>query len=232
MKKSILISAAFLWSFISAAISPTSFTFQFYDANGQPDTNYTTMQGWPPASGGVTVVSNVIVWAGGNQIITNQFQGTNTLGTNSAMPNTYKVFCPATGLGFFATIPQTTNQLPLATYATGLPVTYQSSSLFFYITNALGGNPTLASYSSVVSALGFVPATNAAALSYSQLPFTPPTNSFSGLAFALGFNPATNNPATNTSVFLTSVSAITNASGVATNVLLTFGTNILNYQHQ
>jgi hypothetical protein len=116
------------------------------------------------------------------------------------MPNTYKVFCPATGLGFFATIPQTTNTLPLANYATGLPVTYPSSSLYYYITNALGGSPSLANYSSVVTALGFVPATN--------------------------------NPATNTSVFLTSVSVVTNASGVATNVLLTFGTNTLNYQHQ
>jgi hypothetical protein len=232
MKKFILISALFMVSFICAAISPTLFTFQFYDANGQPDTNYTTMQGWPPTSGGVTVVSNVIVWAGGNQIITNQFQGTNTLGTNSVMPNTYKVFCPATGLGFFATIPQTTNMLPLANYTTGLPVTYPSSSLFYYITNALGGNPALATYSSVVTALGFTPATNGAALSYSLLPFTPPTNTYAGLAVALGFAPATNNPASATNVFLTSVSVVTNESGVATNIVTTSGTNILNYQHQ
>ena len=44
MKKITLISAAFMVSFLCAAISPTSFTFQFYDASGQPDTNYTTMQ--------------------------------------------------------------------------------------------------------------------------------------------------------------------------------------------
>jgi hypothetical protein len=140
--------------------NPTSFTFQFRNADGSYNTNYTTMQGWPPASGGVTVVSNVIVWAGGNQIITNQFQGTNILGTNSAMPNTYKVFCPATGLGFFATIPQTTNLLPLATYATGLPVTYPSSSFYFYVTNALGFQPAPATFAGVTNALGYFPATN------------------------------------------------------------------------
>ena len=116
------------------------------------------MQGWPPASGGVTVVSNIIVWAGGNQIITNLFSGTNTLGTNSAMPNTYKVFCPATGLGFFVSIPQTTNMLPLATYANGLPVTYPSSSLFFYITNALGFSP--ATNNPATNVLAYVSAVN------------------------------------------------------------------------
>jgi hypothetical protein len=142
------------------AITPTSFTFQFYDANGQPNTNYTTMQGWPPSSGGVTVVSNVIVWAGASQMITNQFQGTNTLGTNSAMPNNYQVLCPATGLGFFVTIPQTTNLLPLASYATGLPVTYPSSSLYFYVTNALGFQPAAATFAGITNALGYFPATN------------------------------------------------------------------------
>jgi hypothetical protein len=204
------------------AITPTSFTFQFYDANGQPNTNYTTMQGWPPSSGGVTVVSNVIVWAGASQMITNQFQGTNTLGTNSAMPNNYQVLCPATGLGFFVTIPQTTNMLPLASYATGVPVTYPSSSFYFYVTNALG----------------YYPATNGGAIAYSQLPYAPGITNGNGAALtnvpnlALQFVAATNNPATNTSIFLTSVSVVTNASGVATNVLLTFGTNTLNYQHQ
>lgn len=232
MKKSILIFAVFLWSFICAAISPTSFTFQFYDANGQPDTNYTTMQGWPPATGGATVVSNVIVWSGAGQIITNQFQGTNTLGTNSAMPNTYKVFCPATGLGFFATIPQTTNTLPLATYATGLPVTYPSSSLFYYITNALGGTPAIANYSSVITALGFSPATNGGTLAYSQLPFTPPTNSYSGLTNVLGFAPATNNPATNILAYVSAVNWVTNGSGYVTNVAAVVLTNTINYQQQ
>lgn len=160
MKKTISISAAFLWTFICAAVSPTSFSFQFQNADGTYNTNYTTMQGWPPASGGVTVVSNVIVWAGGSQIITNQFQGTNTLGTNSAMPNTYKVFCPATGLGLLVTIPQTTNLLPLATYATGVPVTYPSSSFYFYVTNSLGFQPAAATFAGITGALGFNPATN------------------------------------------------------------------------
>ena len=232
MKKLFTIITFLLMAITGWCQNPTSFTFQFRNADGSYNTNYTTMQGWPPASGGATVVSNVIVWSGAGQIITNQFQGTNTLGTNSAMPNTYKVFCPATGLGFFATIQQTTNLLPLASYAVGLPVTYPSSSLFFYITNALGGTPAISTYASVTSALGFVPATNGAALSYSLLPFTPPTNTFTGLTFALGFAPATNSPATNTAVFLTGVTVVTNASGVATNVALTFGTNTINYQHQ
>ena len=252
------------------AVSPTSFTFQFYDANGQPDTNCTTMQGWPPASGGVTVVSNVIVFAGPSQIITNLFQGTNTLGTNSAMPNNYQVLCPATGLGFFVTIPQTTNVLPLAMYATGVPVTYPSSTFYFYITNTLGFSPAPATYSGITAALGFTAATNGApllysqlpytpgitngngssltnipnlalqftaatngaALSYSQLPYTPPTNTYAGLIAAFGFIPATNNPATNTAIYVTGVSGITNGSGVLTNLVVTTVTNTINFQQR
>jgi len=69
MKKSILIFAVFLWSFICAAISPTSFTFQFYDANGQPDTNYTTMQGWPPATN--NPATNILAYVSAVNWVTN-----------------------------------------------------------------------------------------------------------------------------------------------------------------
>ena len=201
MKKFFLILGMILSVFICQATTPTLFTFQFQNADGTYNTNYTTMQGWPPATGGATVVSNVIVWSGAGQIITNQFQGTNTLGTNSAMPNNYKVFCPATSLGFFVTIPQTTNMLPLANYATGLTVTYPSSSLFYYITNALGGTPAIASYSSIVTALGFIPATNGGTLAYSQLPYAPGITNGNGVSLtnipnmALQFVAATNGAA-------------------------------------
>ena len=239
--------------------TPTKFTFQFFDASGQPDTNYTIMQGWPPATGSATVVSNVIVWAGASQIITNMFSGTNTIGTNSAMPNTYRVLCPATGIGFLVTIPQTTNQLPLALYATNIPVTYSSSSLYFYITNALGFQPAPATYAGIVASLGFIPATNGGVIAYSQLPFTPDipgsnistnvpvlknfmssnclTNSFGTNAdgtvtvhIGIPFQPATNRPSFITNIWMSGILLFTNGSGNITNVVPVLSTNILLYQ--
>ena len=184
----LLLSAALL----SAGQAPTSFTFQFQNADGSYNTNYTTMQGWPAAVGGVVVVSNTVVWSGPSQLVTNQFAGTNTLGTNSAMPNSYRVFCPATGLGFTVAIPQTTNLLPLANYVTGSPVTYPSSSLYFYVTNSLGFQPLASNLPAALALLGFQPATNAGPVAYSQLPFTPPSNNYVGVSNALAFVVATN----------------------------------------
>ena len=178
MKNKLKISALALFASImlAAAQNPTPFSFSFVSANGQPDTNQTLMQGWPPASGSVTVVSNVIVFSGASQIITNTFTNGLTIGTNAAMPNNYRVLRPSDGLAFFVTIPQTTNVLPLATYVTGAPVTYPSSSLYFYITNALGFQPLASNTAAILGGLGFQPV----------------TNTFSGITNALGYFPATN----------------------------------------
>ena len=93
-------------------------------------------------------------------------------------------------------------------------------------------NWTRNSYAGVTNALHFLPATNGGAVAYSQLPYTPATNSYAGLTNALGFMPATNRPATNTLIYITGITGITNASGYVTNFSLTYATNTINYQQR
>ena len=164
--------------FLASGQTATPFSYQFTDANGQADTNQFLMQGWPPASGAVTVMSNTIVISGPNQTITNSFQGTNTIGTNFAMPNNYRVLRPVDGLGFFVTIPATTNVLPLSTYVTGAPVTYPSASLYYYITNALGFQPLASNSAAILGGLGYTPASNTYSAFTNILGFIPATNVF------------------------------------------------------
>jgi hypothetical protein len=49
---------------------------------------------------------------------------------------------------------------------------------------------------------------------------------------SLAFAPATNNPATNTIVFVSGVTGITNGSGAVTNLSVTFTTNTINFQQR
>jgi hypothetical protein len=65
------------------------------------------------------------------------------------------------------------------------------------------------------------------------------TNSFSTNAdgtvtpnVGIPFQPATNNPASSTNIFVTAVSGITNNLGYVTNLTVTLGTNIINYQQR
>ena len=163
---------------LAAGQTATPFSYQFTDANGQADTNQFLMQGWPPASGAVTVVSNTIVLSGPSQTITNSFTNGMTIGTNWAMPNNYRVLRPSDGLGFFVTIPATTNVLPLAAYVTGAPVTYPSTSLYFYITNALGFQPLASNSAAILGGLGYTPASNTYSAFTNILGFVPATNVF------------------------------------------------------
>jgi hypothetical protein len=57
-------------------------------------------------------------------------------------------------------------------------------------------------------------------------------NGYSLVTNWTGFAPATNSPATNTIIYVSGVSSITNASGVVTNLTVTFGTNTVNYQQR
>lgn len=190
--KTILAFLLLLCYVVHAAVTPTPYTFQFTDANGNADTNYTTMQGWPVATGSASVVSNVVVFSGPLNLVTNQFIPPFTLGTNSAMPGNYRVFCPANGVGFLVSIPATTNQLPLSIYAVGVPVVYASSSLYFYLTNALGFQPLPATLAAVIAQLGFQPATNTTGSITNLLGGTPIVASYSSISNVLGFVIATN----------------------------------------
>lgn len=140
------------------------------------------------------------------------FTPTNTTGflSNNLEPITYTVtYSNAPNLGFFVTIADTTNYLPLTTYMTQTPVVSASyGSSFGFFTNQLGYWPATNSYAGIAAALQYSPATNtfagiAAALQYvpatntqagiiAALQYVPATNTYAGVSAALGFYPATN----------------------------------------
>ena len=144
---------------------------------GAPNTNQCVITAWPPGQPFYIYGTNIVF---GSYPQTNN-PDANGFFTNQLYAGTYSVVYPAfPQFGFFVQIPDTTNQLPLAYYATNTPVTSATyGSMYGVVTNWLG----------------FKPATNGAALSYSLLPWTPPTNTFPGLTYVLGYTPATNSNA-------------------------------------
>jgi hypothetical protein len=178
MKNKILLILLIL-SVFSHARALTSYYYSAQFPDGTPQTNYFTLQVWPPAAQGITIY--------GTNIIFGPYTFTNTPNasgfySNSISPNTYKLQVPAINLAAFVTIPDTTNYIALATYMTNSPI----------VSGGIGG------YAFVTNYLGYVPATN--------------------------------NPGTNTIVFVSAVSGITNASGYVTNLSVTLTTNTINYQ--
>jgi hypothetical protein len=89
----------------------------------------------------------------------------------------------------------------------------------------------LSGFSLVTNWLGYTPPPNTWAGILAALGYTPPTNNYSGITGALGFTPAPNNPQTNVVIYISSLTAQTNASGATTNVIPNFSTNNLIYNH-
>ena len=138
MKTLFTIAFALLLALSSFAVSPTPYTFQFYNADGTPMTNYITLQGWPASANQVIVVSNSLVFSIGGVTNTPMANG---CGTNTIMAGSYRVFVPALNVGFLVNIPVTTTTNPLTTYVVGSPVVYQASGFYGFITNSLGYVP-------------------------------------------------------------------------------------------
>ncbi|HXI73450.1 MAG TPA: hypothetical protein VNN22_24165 [Verrucomicrobiae bacterium] len=239
MKNSKLNTAAVLTLLLLALLSTlnsqlstvraTPYFSAFRNTDGTPMTNAYQMQAWPPVNTWIVYGTNMVY---GGRIVTNTPDATGYL-SNSTYPNTFRIYFPDLDSGFYVSIPDTTNFLSLSVYATNTAVfagTYLNG--FGLVTNWLHFAPATNTPAGILAAEGFQPATNAAPISYSQLPFTPPTNTPAGMNFALGFQPATNNPSTNVIIFISGITTFTNASGAVTNITFTFGTNTLNYQHQ
>jgi hypothetical protein len=211
--KNLLTILALFAAMLAGAAQVTYYTYQFQNADGSPVTNQFTLQGWPAATSQVTIVSNSVVFSGG--IITNT-PNANGTGTNSILPNNYRVFVPDLNLGFLVNIPVTSQTNTLASYAVGTPVVYLPASQYAYLTNQLGFAPATNTSQGIVSALGY----------------TPITNSYAALTNVAGFVFATNNPATNIIAYVSAVSGVTNGSGLVTNLSVTLTTNTLNYIHK
>ena len=145
---------------------------------------------------------------------------------NSLLPLTYTVTyanSPSSQPGYFVSITDTTNYLPLITYVTAVPVVSASfGTQFGLVTNWLGYWPATNTPAGIQAAVGFVIATNGGFVSLGQitagLGYTPPTNSIAGLNFVYGLPPAAV-PATNTDPRI--VFAVTNTTALwGTNVML------------
>ena len=134
----------FLLSILTlATVCPaiTSYYYSGQNNDGTPQTNYFTLQPWPPTAQGITIYGTNIIF--GAAIITNTPNASGFF-SNSISPNTYKVQVPALGLAAFANIPDTTNYAALASYMTNSPI----------VSGGVGG------YAFVTNYLGFAPATN------------------------------------------------------------------------
>ena len=196
----------------SSVTLATPFYQMFLNPDGSPQTNAFTFTASQPANTWTVVGSNIVY---GNYPVTFT-PDTNGYVSNSIAPNSYVVTFAGLNSGFYANIPNTTNVLPLANYVTNV--------------STVSGT-ALSGFGLVTNWLGYLPGTNGGAISYSQLPWTPPTNNYTGITNALGFWPATNSPATNVVIYLTALTLQTNSSGAVTNIVKTFATNTLNYQH-
>jgi hypothetical protein len=177
MKK--ILPILLILSNFTVARALTSYYYSAQNNDGTPQTNYFTLQPWPPAAQGITIYGTNIIF--GPYIITNTPNASGFY-SNGISPNTYKLQVPAINLAAFVSIPDTTNYISLASYMTNSPI----------VSGGVGGYAFVTNY--------------------------------------LGFAPATNNPGTNTIVYVSAVSGITNASGYVTNLTVTLTTNTINYQ--
>ena len=206
MKKLTLISILFTslqcWAL-------TTFTYNLLNIDGSAYTNQAQMSAYPPVTQSVIVVGTNIVFA--NAIIPLN-PNVNGKGTNSCMAGQYKVYMPSNNIFFIVSVPDTASLLPLATYVVGAPVVYQSSSLYGFITNALGFQPLASNTAAILGGLAFQPATNSLSCITNLLTFQPVPQTYSTVTNALAYIPA-RQYAWNTNLTILTV----NPAGTATN---------------
>ena len=162
------------------ALSLTSFTFQFYNSDGSPDTNVSTLS--PVGGNQISVYGNNLVIAKTISLTPNS----SGAGTGSAEPNAYKLSIPTSNgipMTAYANIPDTTNIFPLGAYLSNAPAIYTPSSTYNFLTNQLNGALGL------IQALQFQPMTNSPGgvtnvLGYAVIPPTP-----AAFTNALGYVP-------------------------------------------
>ena len=210
LQRLMLLAICYLLSAICSLATP--FIQVFQNPDGTAQTNSFTLTAYPPANVWTVVGTNLVY---GNYAVTFTPNSSGYI-SNAIAPNTYQLLFSNLNSGFYVNIPNTTNVVSLSACVTGVP----SSG------NVLNG------YGLVTNWLSFAPATNSSAGILAALGFTPPTNNYTSLTNALTFAPATNNPATNIIVYVSGLTVTTNGSGAITNIVLTYGTNTLNYQHQ
>src|ERR1700741_1656204 len=153
--KTLFITLALL---LVTSLQATPFYYIALNADGSAQTNYVTMQSWPPNGSGFTTYGTNIIF-GANAIYTNVPNASGFF-SNWLYPGLYRVSIPAKNAGFFANILDTTNYASLAFYATNTPPTQTGGSGFTIITNWLGYTPVAPTFPGVTNALGFGPTTN------------------------------------------------------------------------
>lgn len=164
----------------------TTFTFQFYNSDGSPNTNPAILAPYPPAQNLVVVGTN-LVFARSVTLV----PGTNGYGTNAAWANTYRLTITNGNGGTiqaYVNLPFTGSVLPLASYISNAPAIYTPATLYAFLTNGLGGPPGL------VQALQFQPMTNSAAGVTNVFTLNTLTNllGLNGVTNLVGYNGATN----------------------------------------
>lgn len=95
--------------------------------------------------------------------------------------------------------------------------------------------PETTNFTALATCLTNAPVINAVggyAIITNMLGYAPAIGTYAGITNSLGFGPATNTPTTNTIVYVSAVSGITNASGNVTNLLVTLTTNTIYYQQR
>lgn len=187
MKITSIILTLFTTLVVCEALTP--FTFHLVKDDGTAMTNICSMTPYPQKTYGVTLLgTNIVFGATGINLTPNS----NGDGTNFAMPTRYRIFETNSGLGFIVNLPDVTATNPLAIYVEGVPVIYQSSSLFGFITNAIGGVPVISNWPSVLGAIGFQPLTNSYTAISNTVGFLLTTDTLAGITFGLGYTPASN----------------------------------------
>jgi len=148
------------------APAATPFSYQFYNADGSPQTNALTMTAWPPSTNAWTIYGTNIIW--GSQTIT-LTPNTNGYGTNFAYPNSYRVLVSNLNSGFFILLPDTSNQIALGTCLVSAPQVAGPLGFYGLITNWLGFTPATNGLAALTNTLtdtaltgihGYRPATN------------------------------------------------------------------------
>ena len=192
------------------AAQATPFYLVSLNPDQSPNTNQVIFTPYPPGKPFYIYGTNIVT--GFNPITNTPNSG--GFFSNSVLPLTFAVTyanSPASQPGYFVSITDSTNYLPLTTYITTLPVVAAAyGSSFGFITNQLGYWPATNGIAGMLAALGFQPATNSLgcitnllggtpslatfASIIAALGYTPPTNNYSSITNSVGFAPATNTP--------------------------------------
>ena len=152
MKKIIFISLALCLS----AIGQTAFNTRLMNSDGSPYTNNVQLSVYPPSDNAVTIVGTNFV-IGGAQTLTFTPTAFGNL-TGIIMPGQYLFTMPSNNLSCYLNIPQVSTNIQLFSCAVSVPVVFQSSTLFSFITNSLGYTP--APLNLATNSLNFVTGVN------------------------------------------------------------------------